>query len=298
MSISFSEKDRLLLRKLNRGSWTHTFSPDSDIDWDTSTTDEEFRTLYDVWSLLQGTRHEASLNDEQRIRFAKYQQMNLMLGTALFERCALANLESLYSDDADPAYQEYVSHLIKEETYHYLLFSRAVARIMETDPTLCSLPSRPLKVYLSVVFFVLRCVPSRRMRHGMFFFLLHFVEQITLQAYGMTRRTIARGDSFVLRVWQLHAIDESRHVAFDNLMMRKARLPGVFGKIPVWLTAPLCIGASLLFNLNEIWAARKLGVRVGYHELPMLMKHTTAPFKRKLFRSLVDDIRKAESPAT
>lgn len=298
MSIDFSEKDRLLLRKLNRGSWTHTFSPDSDIDWNSTTTQEEYRALYDVWSLLHGTRHEASLDDEQRIRFAKYQQMNLMLGTALFERCALANFESLYGDDTDPEYQEYVSHLIKEETYHYVLFSRAVARVMETDPTLVSLPSRPLKIYLAVVLFLLRCVPSRRMRHGMFFFLLHFVEQITLQANSMTRRTITRGDSLVLKVWQLHAIDESRHVAFDNLMMRNARLPGVFRRVPIWLTIPLCIGASLLINLNEIWAARKLGVRVGYHELPMLMKRTTAPFKRKLFKTLVDDIRKAESPAT
>lgn len=294
MSIGFNEKDALLLRKLNRRSWSHSFSPERDINWDSSTTREEFRALYDAWSLLRGTRHEASLSDEQRIRFAQYQQMNLMMGTALVERCALANFESLYGDDADPAYQEYVAHLIKEETYHAVLFTRATARVMDSDPTLKPLPSRPLKIFLAVVLFLLRCVPSRRMRHGMFFFLLRFVEEITLQANVMTKRTIARGDSLVLRVWELHAIDEARHVAFDDLMLRNAKLPGVFGKLPALLTIPLCICASLLLNLNEIWAARELGVQVGYHELPMLMKNTTAPFKRKVFGLLSDGLRRAE----
>jgi hypothetical protein len=298
MSIGFSDKDLSLLRKLNRRSWTHTFSPDCDVDWQSSTTQDEFRALYDAWSLLQGTRHENSLDDEQRIRFAKYQQMNLMLGTALFERCALANLESLYDDDPHPDYQEYVSHLIKEETYHYMLFTRAIARMMESDPTLQPLPSRAIRVYMSVVLFLLRCVPSRRLRHSMFFFLLHFVEDITLKANTMTRRIISRNDSLVVKVWELHAIDESRHVAFDHLMMRKAHGPGVLGKIPLWLTIPLCVGASLLINLNEIWAARKLGVRVGYHELPMLMKRTTAPFKRKVFSSLFGASANNERTAT
>ena len=187
MSIGFSEKDVLLLRKLNRRSWTHTFSPNHDIDWESSTTAEEFRKLYDAWSLLLGTRHEASLNDEQRIRFARYQQMNLMLATALVERLALATFESLYGDDATPEYQEYVGHLIKEETYHYLLFSRAVARIQEAEPALSDLPCRPFKIYFTVVLFLLRCVPSRRFRHRMFFFLLRFVDEITLQ--GPWRQT-------------------------------------------------------------------------------------------------------------
>ena len=298
MSIGFNEKDMELLRKLNRRSWTHTFSPDRDIDWESSTTREEFRSLYDAWSLLLGSRHEASLTDEQRIRFAQYQQINLMMGTALFERYALANFESLYGDDSDPAFQEYVSHLIKEETYHYVLFSRAIVRIKETDPELCDLPSRPLRIYLVIVLFMLRYVPSRRLRHGMFFFLLRFIEEITLQANSMTRRTVSRSDSLVQKVWALHAIDEARHVAFDDLMMRNARLPGRLARLPDWLAMPLCIGASLLINLNEIRAARRLGIRVGYHELFSLMRNTTAPFKRKVFGTLFAREHKAERPAT
>jgi len=271
---------------------------DRDIDWESATTDEEFRKLYDAWSLFVGTRHESDVTDDQRIRFARYQQINLMLGTALFERYALANFESLYGDDPDPGFQEYVSHLIKEETYHYVLFSRAIAKIREQDPGIRNLPSRPLRVYLVIILFMLRYVPSRRLRHGMFFFLLRFIEEITLQANSMTRRTIARGDSLVQKVWELHAIDEARHVAFDDLMMRNARLPGKLGRLPDWLAIPLCIGASLLINLNEIWAARQLGIRVGYHELPALMKNTTAPFKRKVFGTLFASDKNAERQAT
>jgi len=283
MSIEFSNEDILLLQKLNRRSWSHTFSPDHDIDWDSTTTRQEFRGLYDAWSLLLGSSHEDSLDDDQRVRFAQYQQMNLMLGTALFERYALANLESLYGDDSSPDYQEYVAHLIKEETYHYLLFSRAISRIQAGDSVLRPLPSRHYKIYFSFVFFLLRYVPSRRLRHGMFFFMLHFVEQLTLQANRTTRRIIKRRDSLVLRVWELHAIDEARHVAFDDLMIRKAQISGGLGKIPAWIATPMCLGASLLINLNEIWAARQLGVKVGYFELPKLMKSTTAMFKRKVF---------------
>ena len=297
MSIDFDDKDLELLGRLNRRSWTHTFSPD-DVDYDAGTSAEEFRALYDAWSLLLGTKHEAGMSDEQRIRFAQYQQMNLMMGTALFERYSLANFESLYGDDDNPAYQEYVSHLIKEETYHYVLFSRAIAKIRESDPALAELPSRALKIYLSTVLFLLRITPFRKLRHSMFFYLLHFVEQTTLHASTIARRTLNREDSLVQKVWSAHAIDEARHVAFDDLMMRKARLSGFWGKVPAWLTIPLCVGASLLINLNEIWAARRLGVRVGYHELPLLLKRTTAPFKRKVFASLTGTNRPTERTTT
>ncbi|MDH3440419.1 MAG: diiron oxygenase [Gammaproteobacteria bacterium] len=297
MSIKFSEKDKLLLQKLNRRSWTRSFSPVGDIDWDSETTDAEFRELHDAWSLLLGSKHEASMTEEQRIRFAQYQQINLMLGTAIFERFALANFESLYGDDSDPAYQEYVTHLIKEETYHYVLFSRAIARIHELNPSLRPMPERPFKIYFRVVLTLLRYMPFRRLRHGMFFYLLHFVEQITLYANTVTAKTVARDGSLVRKVWEMHAIDEARHVAFDDMMMRNAGSKGILGKLPKWLVLPFCVGASLLLNLNEIWAARNLGVRVSYLELPKLVRQTTAPFKRKVFRSIFDDKRQSESPA-
>jgi len=297
MSINFSDKDKQLLQKLNRRSWTRSFSPVGDIDWMTSTTDAEFRQLYDAWSLLLGSKHEATMTEEQRIRFAQFQQINLMLGTAIFERFALANFESLYSDDSDPAYQEYVTHLIKEETYHYVLFSRAIARIHELNPSLRPMPERPFKIYFRIVLTVLRYMPFRRLRHGMFFYLLHFVEQITLFANSTTARTLPREDSLVRKVWEMHAIDEARHVAFDDIMMRNAGAEGIFGKVPKRLAFPLCLGASVLLNLNEIWAARNLGVRVSYLELPRLVRQTTAPFKRKVFRSIFADNHQTENPA-
>lgn len=286
MSIGFSDKDVGLLRKLNARSWSHSFSPESDVDWNSCTTRDEFRRLYDAWSLFLGTRHEMAFDDDQRTRFARYQQMNLMLATALFERSALGNFESLYGDDDEPEFQEYVAHLVKEETYHYVLFRRACAAILESEPHMRPLPEWPFKAYLAVVLFTLRVVPSRRLRHGMFFYVLRFIEEITLQASVMARRTVDRGDSLVPRVWELHAIDEARHVAFDDLMMRKAVLPGILKNFPRWLAMPMCLGASALLNLNEIWSARQLGINVAYYELPFLMKHCTAPFKRRVFRLL------------
>lgn len=289
MSVGFTAADHELLAKLNTGSWTRTFSPESDIAWaSATTTPDELRALYDAWSLLRGTRHDNAMDDTQRMRFAAYQQMNLMLFTAIFERFGLPNFDGFFSDDDEPAYHEYVAHLIKEETYHYVLFMRAIAKMREADPALRALPRRHLDLYLTLVMFGLRLIPFRRLRHGMSFFFLRFAEEITLQACTMAMRTVPRRDSLVPRVWELHALDEARHIAFDDLMMEKARLPGFLGKVPALLTVPLCVGASLLLNLNEIWAARSLGVRVGYHELFGLMKTTTAPFKRRVFRILFD----------
>jgi len=297
VSIGFGAEDRALLERLNERSWRQSFSPDDDIAWANATTSRpEYRSLYDAWSLLLGSRHEATLSDEQRVRFAMYQQMNLMLATALFERYALPNFESLYRDDPDPAYHEYVSHLIKEETYHYVLFSRAVAAMLESDPGIRPLPERPLRAYLKIVLLLLRWLPSRRLRHGTFFYLLDFVEQTTLHANRMTKRVLDREDSLVRRVWELHAMDEARHVAFDDLMMRRAELPGILRRLPHWLAFPLCAGASLLINFNEICAARRLGVRVQYHELASLFRGTTAPFKRTVFGSLFPDRRSREEP--
>jgi hypothetical protein len=286
VTIAWRDDDRALLDKLNAASWTRTFSPERDVEWSASTTPEDFLALYGAWSLLLGSRHDAALSEVQRIRFAKYQQMNLMLFTALFERYALITFESLYRDDDDPRYEEYVTHLIKEETYHYLLFRRAIAKIRATDHALRDLPQRHIEWFLRIVMVGLRSLPSRRLRHGMVFFLLRFAEEITLQAHAVAKRTLPRGDSLVARVWALHALDEARHVVFDDMMMDRARLPGPLRRVPAWLTVPLCVMASLLLNVNEVWAARQVGVRVGYGELPSLMKRTTAPFKRKVFTIL------------
>jgi hypothetical protein len=281
MSIAWTDDDKALLDKLNAGSWTRTFSPESDVDWSNATTAEEYAALYGVWSLLLGSRHDVELSEDQRIAFAKYQQMNLMLFTALFERCGLATFEAFYGDDDDERYQEYVTHFIKEETYHYLLFMRAIARIRATDKTLRHLPQRHLHWFFNVVMCGLRWLPSRQLRHGMTFFFLRFAEEISLQAHAMAKRTLPRAESLVAKIWALHAVDEARHVVFDDLMMQRAR--GHLRRIPALLALPLCVLASVLLNLNEIWAARQVGARVGYHELPALMKNTTAPFKRKVF---------------
>ena len=295
MRLAWRDDDRALLDKLNAASWTHSFSPEACVD-SAITTGAEFFALYGAWSLLLGSRHDASLSEDQRIRFAKYQQMNLMLFTALFERYGLATFESFYDNDDDDRYHEYVTHFIKEETYHYLLFRRAIAKIHATDGALRPLPQTHLRWFLRLTMLGLRWVPSRRLRIGMVFFFFRFAEEITLQAHAMAKRTLVRADSLVVRVWRLHAIDEARHVVFDDLMMDRARLPGPLRRVPTWLTVSLCAMASVLLNLNEVWAARQLGIRVGYHELPSLMRATTAPFKRRVFTILTRGMRREGVP--
>src|SRR6478752_7516469 len=89
-----SEQD--LLSKLNRLSLTRSFTPQTDVDWSAVTTDEEYESLYDAWSLFVGSGLDAGLEAAARVRFVKYQQMNLMLFTGLLERHAIAELARLY----------------------------------------------------------------------------------------------------------------------------------------------------------------------------------------------------------
>ncbi len=287
MSAREARADTDLLDSLNRDSWRRSFSPALDVDWSETTTPDEYRALYDAWSLLGGTRHEQALDDAGRARFARYQQMNLMLVTALVERHALSNLDALLGESEEPELLEYVAHLIKEETYHYVLFSRAIARILEDDPGLEPLPRRHIDAFLGLSMTLIRWCPFRRVRHALFFRFLRFAEVVTLQAHRFARRAVPRRESLVPRVWALHALDEARHVAFDDLMLRRARLPGPWAGLVERLTFIPCAVASLLLNLNEIWAARRLGVRVGYHELPALVRGTSAPFKRGVFELLL-----------
>ena len=75
--------DREFLARLNRLSLTRSFTPQTDVDWDAVTTDEEYESLYPVWSLFVGSGLDDKLDSAGRVRFVKYQQMNLMLFTGL-----------------------------------------------------------------------------------------------------------------------------------------------------------------------------------------------------------------------
>src|SRR5262245_5550499 len=120
------------LERLNRLSVTRSFTPQVDIDWNAATTDAEFGSLYSAWSLLAGTGLDDGLDEAKRVTFVKYQQMNLMLFTALLERHAIAALAKLYDMEDGQAFTEYVGHFIKEELYHHMMFLRAVEKIRET----------------------------------------------------------------------------------------------------------------------------------------------------------------------
>ena len=56
--------DQGLLERLNRASLTRSFIPQIDIDWDQTTTDAEYESLYCSWSLLEGSDLNSLLYQE------------------------------------------------------------------------------------------------------------------------------------------------------------------------------------------------------------------------------------------
>jgi hypothetical protein len=283
--------DADLLDRLNRLSLTRSFTPQLDIDWDADTTDAEYAALYSVWSLLEGSGLDRNLDEQSRVNFVKYQQMNLMLFTALLERHAIATLARLYDLDGSQPFAEYVGHFIKEEIYHHTMFLRAVAKIHATMPGTRPLPVAGIDRTLRWLFRLLGAVPSRRLRCTLTFTIFRFAERISIQAHQMVQSKILRRESLINQVWAYHALDEARHVAFDTLILQRNRLWRPLAWLPGGLGVPCCVWLSLLLNANEVWIARQLGVRVSLHQLPGLMRRTKAPFKRRVFELLAEAFR-------
>jgi hypothetical protein len=285
-----------LLERLNRLSVTRSFTPQVDVRWDAPTTEGEFAALYPVWSLLAGSGLDEGLDEASRATFAKYQQMNLMLFTALLERHAIHALADLYDLDPSQPFSEYVGHFLKEEIYHHMLFMRAIDALLETTPRCEPLPRPGVDRALRWLFRFTSILPSRRLRSTMTFTILRFAEQVTIYAHQAVEQHIPRKESLVAQVWAFHAMDEARHLAFDTMILERNRLPGPLAWIPRVMAAPYCMLLSWMLNSNEVWAARKLGVRVSRRQIPWLMRRTTAPFKRRVFGLMKKTLQGAAPP--
>jgi hypothetical protein len=271
------------LARLNASSLTKSFVPQTDIDWTQATTADEYERLYHVWSLFVGSGKDQGLSREDRIQFVKYQQITLMRFTALLERHGVSGIARLYDVPATLALTEYVGHFIKEEIYHYTMFTQAIERILATMPGKDPPPVRAFDRALRLVFGAVDLVPSPRIRLVMTFTMFRFAEQVTIYAHDMFRKTVPRKESLVGQVWAHHALDEARHLKFDDMVIEELRPRGALGRLPELLILPACILMSVLLNANEVWAARQLGVRVHLWHLPGLMRRTEAPFKRRVF---------------
>ena len=274
------------LNRLNRMSLTHGTPPHTEIDWEDSTTDEEFDLLYPSWSLLAGTGKDRLFDAEARVKFVKYQQINLMAITALLERHGIVALAKLFDLDRSQPFAEYVGHFIKEETYHYVMFMRAIDKIHSTMPTCRPLPTRQIDFAMRWMFRFFNVLPGRKLRSLVTLTVFQFAEQVTIYAHQMVQSRISRPESLIRQVWGFHAQEEVRHLSFDAMVIERYRLWGPFAGIPHLVAFPCLVMVSALLNANEIWAARQLGARVGYWQIPWLMARTEAPFKRRVFRLL------------
>jgi hypothetical protein len=270
------------LDRLNRASLDKSFVPQTDLDWEVPTTDDEYVRLYEVWSLLKGSDKDRGFSDADKATYAKVQQITLMRFTALLERHGMFGIAQLYDQPIPTALAEYLGHFIKEETYHYSMFVKAIERIESTMPGVVP-PSAAFDRSLRMIFGLVALVPSARLRLGLTFTMFRFAEQVTIYAHDLVRKTLPRREGLVAQVWARHALDEARHLKFDDMVVERMRLPGIFARLPELLILPACVLMSTLLNANEVWIARRLGAKVGLRHLPGLVKKTAAPFKRRVF---------------
>jgi hypothetical protein len=280
--IVWTSAETAALARLNAASIDHSFVPARDVAWAGATTGEEWLALYRAWSLFPGSRFETEFTDETRADFARYQQAILMLVTAMLERHALPMLEGLLRDNQDPEFVEYIGHFIKEETYHYVMFTRAIAKLEAEMPARPPLPRGRTERLLRWTFRLLRLVPGRGFRTALSLTMFHFAEQVSVHAHRVARDAVPRKGAFVPQIWGLHAVDEARHLQFDRLLLDKLVLLPAMRTIARFLAVPFCAMATLTVHVNEAWAARQLGVHVRLRHLLPLLRAPASPFKQRV----------------
>jgi len=286
VALPLGADERALLERLNRLALEQRIDFDADLDWSARTTAAELLALYDAWSLLAGSGRDATLGAAERIDFARYQQVNLMLFTAYLERYGLRVLARLRGEEEDRELLEALDHFAREENAHQRMFLRAVAALEAEMPSRRLLPRRQLRLFFGALFGLLAALPLRRVRVSASFLVLQFAEDISIIAHSVAGRAIARKDSLVPRIWALHAQDEARHLRIDALLRARHRPPAVLEPLVRLAAAALAVASSALLNANDVWAARQVGARVSLWHLPMLLKRTTAPFKRRVLSTL------------
>ncbi len=277
-----SERDVELLAQLNRLSLERTFTPQTDLDWSADTRPDEYASLFSVTSLFAGTRFQSQIDEANRGRLLQYQQINLMRFTAQLERHGIAVLAQMYDADDSQPFTEYLGNFLKEEIYHYTMFTRAVDQIEASMPGAPKLPLWRIDLAMRLLFTFVSWMPGRKFRATLTFRFFQFAEQLSIFVHHAVLTTIPRDAGLINQVWSYHAIDEARHLAFDRMMLERNQLSAPFNWLATGLTAVCCILLAVVANANEIWAARKLGVRVRLWNLPELLRTTTAPFKRRI----------------
>jgi hypothetical protein len=271
------------LARLNRLSLSRSFTPQIDIDWDAETTEEEFAALYKGASLLVGSGRDGHLDRAARARFARYQQMNLMLFTALLERHGIGVLAQMYDQNDSQPFTEYLGNFLKEEIYHYTMFTRAIEKLQKSMPGSPPLPTAALDRAMRWLFACIGMLPSPKLRANLAFTFFAFAEQLTIFIHQLVQEQIERRESFVNQIWAYHALEEARHLVFDRMMLEQNRLPPIFSWAPRVMGGGLCVLLAVLVNRNELWIARQVGVPVRLWHLPRLIRVTQAPFKRHVF---------------
>jgi hypothetical protein len=87
-------------------------------------------------------------------------------------------------------------------------------------------------------------LPGGKLRTGVTFTYFSFGEQVTIFAHQMVQSKIARKQSLINQVWAYHALDESRHLAFDAMILKRNQLGWPLAWIPRLVAVPFII------NLN------------------------------------------------
>jgi hypothetical protein len=206
-----------------------------------------------------------------------------MLFTAQLERHGIATLARMYDDDDSQPFTEYLGNFLKEEIYHYTMFTRAIQQIQETLPDLPRLPARRIESSMRFLFTFIDLLPGNKLRANLAFRFFQFAEQLTLFINQAVQREIPRREGFINQIWSYHALDEARHLAFDRMMLQRNRLIRPLAWLTTAASGFCCVLLAALVNSNEIWAAQQLGVPVRLRHMPQLLRSTQAPLKRRIF---------------
>ena len=106
------------------------------------------------------------------------------------------------------------------------------------------IPQRAIKALLRWFFRFLVLIPWMRLRIQTLFLFFSFFERVTIEAHTATKEALPRKEAFVRQIWEWHALDERRHLAFDRLIMEKSTMPRGLRWLPLLAVSATSLAAA------------------------------------------------------
>lgn len=261
------------IERLIRISREKPLLPESYIPWKDELQVNEYY-LPEHLNSLEGTTLYETLSDKQKLELGRHEIVQVMYsyawGEGLF--CLFMNKYILYLSPDNLEYQFLLRELI-EEFRHQEMFTQSILR----------LGGKPVKISRAHRF--IGTVTTKLLPHDCLFMGSVSVE-IVSDRYGNYGRKDANMYSVLRKVFELHNIEEARHILFTKNLLKRYTTKAGFLRRTVY-------SFVVLFNiyfLRTLYVKKEIYQRIGIESPELAYKLASKNYKEKFTQSCLQEI--------